>query len=115
MKADNIINDLKKEKFKPVYWLEGDENFFVDEVIKFAEHHILSDTNAAFNLTVFYGRDTDWATVMNSCRRYPMFAKRQVVIIKEAQAMREIEKLETYINKPLLSTLLFVAYKGKKV
>ena len=115
MKADNIINDLKKEKFKPVYWLEGDESFFIDEVIKFAEHHILSDTNAAFNLTVFYGRDTDWATVMNACRRYPMFAERQVVIIKEAQAMREIEKLETYINKPLLSTLLFVAYKGKKI
>jgi DNA polymerase-3 subunit delta len=115
MKAENIIDDLKKQRFKPVYWLEGDEDFFIDEVIKFAEHHLLSDTEAGFNLTIFYGRDTDWATVMNACRRYPMFSEKQVVIIKEAQAMREIEKLEAYVNQPLLSTLLFVAYKGKKV
>ncbi len=94
MKGNNIIDDLRKEKFKPVYWLEGDEDFFIDEIINFAEHHLLSDSEAGFNLTVFYGRETEWATVMNACCRYPMFAERQVVIIKEAQAMKEIEKVE---------------------
>jgi DNA polymerase-3 subunit delta len=115
MKANNIISDLQKEKYKPVYWLEGDEDFFIDEIIHIAEHNLLSESEAGFNLTVFYGRDTEWSTVINACRRYPMFAEKQVVIIKEAQAMKEIEKLEAYINKPLLSTILFIAYKGKKV
>ncbi|HVE60878.1 MAG TPA: DNA polymerase III subunit delta [Chitinophagaceae bacterium] len=115
MKADNIIDDLKKEKFKPVYWLEGEEDFFIDEIIDFAEHHVLKDTEAGFNLTVFYGRDTNWPAIINACRRYPMFAQKQVVIIKEAQAMKEIDKLEAYVNTPLSSTILFIAYKGKKI
>ena len=115
MKENNIIIDLKKEKFKPFYWLEGDEDFFIDEIIHFAEHSLLNESEAGFNLAVFYGRDTDWGTIMTACRRYPMLGERQVVIIKEAQGMKDIEKLEAYINKPLLSTLLFIAYKGKKI
>lgn len=115
MKAENIITDLKKKKFKTVYWLEGEEDFFIDEVINYAEHNILSEAEASFNLTVLYGRDTDYGTVINACRRYPMFSEKQVVLLKEAQSMREIDKLEAYVDKPLDSTLLFVAYKGKKV
>ncbi|RYZ20668.1 MAG: DNA polymerase III subunit delta [Chitinophagaceae bacterium] len=115
MKAEQIISDIKKGKTKPVYWLEGDEDFFIDQVMDYAEHHILSEAEAGFNKTVFYGRDADWASVVNAARRYPMFAERQVVLLKEAQAMRDIDKLEGYIEKPLPSTLLFVAYKGKKL
>lgn len=115
MTADKIINDLKKKIFKPVYWLEGEEDFFIDQVVHYAEHSLLPESEQSFNLSVFYGKDTDWATVVNACRRYPMFAEQQVVILKEAQEMRSIEKLETYVDKPLGSTLLFVAYKGKKV
>jgi len=115
MKLENILVDLKKRKFKPVYWLEGDEDFFIDVIINYAEHNILSEGEAGFNKTVFYGRDADWPSVINACRRYPMFSDFQVVIIKEAQAMRDIDKLESYITKPLESTLLFVAYKGKKI
>jgi DNA polymerase-3 subunit delta len=115
MKAEKIISDIKKGNTKPVYWLEGDEEYFIDQVMQVAEHDILPESEASFNKTVLYGRDTDWATVVNACRRYPMFAERQVVLLKEAQAMRDIEKLEGYIEKPLDSTLLFVAYKGKKV
>jgi DNA polymerase III subunit delta len=115
MTAQKIITDLAKKHFKPVYWLEGEEEFFIDEVIHYAEQSILSESEASFNLTVFYGRDADWATILNACRRYPMFAERQVVIIKEAQDMKGIEKLESYVEKPLSSTLLFVAYKGKKL
>ena len=110
-----IINDIRKGQFKAVYWLEGEEPYFIDQVIDFAERSILPENEASFNLTVFYGRDTAWTDVINACRRYPMFAEKQVVIIKEAQDLKGIEKLEGYVEKPLTSTLLFVAYKGKKV
>ncbi|WP_121355369.1 DNA polymerase III subunit delta [Flavisolibacter nicotianae] len=115
MTPEKIISDIKKGQFRPVYWLEGEEDFFIDQVIQFAEHKILPESEAGFNLTIFYGRDAAWADVVNACRRYPMFAEKQVVIIKEAQDLKGIEKLEAYVEKPLSSTLLFVAYKGKKV
>ncbi|MGZ3859980.1 MAG: DNA polymerase III subunit delta [Flavisolibacter sp.] len=107
--------DLAKQHYKPVYWLEGDEEYFIDQVLHYAENKILTEGEAGFNLTVFYGRDAAWTDVINACRRYPMFAEKQVVILKEAQGMRDIEKLEGYIDKPLSSTLLFVAYKNKKL
>lgn len=115
MSPEKLISDIQKGAVKPVYWLEGDESFFIDKIIDFAEQRILPETEAAFNLTIFYGRDTAWPDVINACRRYPMFAEKQVVIIKEAQDLKGIEKLEAYVEKPLSSTLLFVAFKGKKV
>ena len=115
MTLEKILSDLKKHTYKPVYWLEGEEEFFIDQVIHFAERKILSESEASFNLTVFYGRDTSWNDFINACRKYPMFSDKQVVILKEAQAMKDIDKIENYIEKPLTSTLLFVAYKGKKV
>lgn len=115
MSSEKILNDLKKQNFKPVYWLEGDEEFFIDQVINYAENKILTESEAGFNLTVYYGRDASWTDVVNSCKRYPMFSDKQVVILKEAQGMKDIEKLESYIDKPLSSTFLFVAYKNKKL
>jgi DNA polymerase III subunit delta len=115
MTPEKIIGDLKKNIHKPIYWLEGEESFFIDKIVHFAEHEILNESEAGFNLTVFYGKDADWTAVVNACRRYPMFSEKQVVLIKEAQEMRGIEKLESYIEKPLLSTILVVAYKNKKV
>ncbi len=113
MSAEKIISEWKKKKFKPVYWLEGEEDYYIDRVVDHAEHHILDESQAGFNLTVFYGRDADWASVVNACRRYPMFAEFQVVLLKEAQQMKDIDKLEGYIENPLPSTLFVVAYKGK--
>lgn len=115
MSAEKIIGDWKKKQFKPVYWLEGDEDYFIDKVVHYAEQNILSEAEAGFNLTVFYGKDADWAQVFNACRRYPMFAERQVVILKEAQQMRDIDKLEAYVENPLPSTVFVVSYKEKKV
>jgi DNA polymerase-3 subunit delta len=115
MAVEKIIADWKKKEFKPVYWLEGDEEYFIDKAINYAEHHILTESEASFNLSVFYGRDTSWTDVINTCRRYPMFAERQVVLLKEAQQMRDVEKLEGYIENPLSSTVFIVAYKEKKV
>jgi len=115
MSVDKILSDWKKNLFRPVYWLEGEEPYFIDTLMQYAEHHILSEGEAGFNLTVFYGKDADWAGVINACRRYPMFAERQVVLLKEAQQMRDIEKLEAYIENPLSSTVFVVSYKEKKV
>ncbi|MFM1774820.1 MAG: hypothetical protein RJA53_430 [Bacteroidota bacterium] len=115
MSAEKIIADWKKGNFKPIYWLEGDEPFFIDQVVHYAEHKILPEAEASFNLSIFYGKDADWSSVVNACMRYPMFADKQVVILKEAQQMRDIEKLESYIDNPLASTIFVVSYKEKKV
>lgn len=115
MSVEKIIAEWKQKKFKPVYWLEGEEPFFIDEVINYAEHNLLSESEASFNLTVFYGKDADWASVVNACMRYPMYGERQVVLLKEAQQMKDIDKLENYIQKPLASTVFVVSYKDKKL
>jgi len=115
MSVEKILSDWKKKSFRPVYWLEGEEDYYIDEVMNYAEHHILSEAEAGFNLSVFYGKDAAWADIVNACMRYPMFAERQVVLLKEAQQMRDIDKLEAYIAKPLLSTIFVVSYKEKKV
>lgn len=115
MDYQDIIKEWKQKKFRPLYWLEGEEEFFIDQVVNYAEHHLLDEAEQGFNLTVFYGKDTDWTAVINACRRYPMFAERQVVILKEAQAMRDILKLEAYIDQPLESTVFVVAHKQGKI
>jgi DNA polymerase-3 subunit delta len=76
---------------------------------------VLSEAEKEFNLTVFYGKDADWSAVVNACRRYPMFAERQVVIIKEAQAMRDIANLEVYVENPLASTILVLVHRQGKL
>jgi len=115
MTLEKTLVDLKKHQFKPIYWLEGEEEFFIDEIIDYAEKNILSGSEASFNLTILYGRDTSWPDLINACMKYPMFSDRQVIILKEAQAMKDIERLEHYVEKPLSSTLLFIAFKGKKL
>ncbi len=115
MSAEKIIAEWKKGVYKPLYWLEGEEPYFIDKVVEYAESNILQESEASFNLTVFYGRDADWTSVINACRRYPMFAERQVVLLKEAQQMKDIDKLEGYVINPLHSTVFVVAYKDKKI
>ncbi|NBR36005.1 MAG: DNA polymerase III subunit delta [Chitinophagales bacterium] len=115
MSAAAIIADWKKGKWKPVYWIEGEEEYYIDQVLQYAEHQLLPESEAAFNLSVFYGRDAAWPDVVNACKRYPMFAERQVVLIKEAQHMRDLEKLESYLEQPLASTILVIGYKEKKL
>lgn len=115
MSVEKILNDWKKGIFKPVYWLEGEEPYFIDQIVNDAEHKILSETEAGFNLAIFYGKDAEWAAVVNACRRYPMFSEKQVVVLKEAQQMRDIDKLESYIDNPLPSTIFIISYKEKKL
>jgi len=115
MSLEKILKDWKLKLYKPIYWLEGEEEYFIDKAVHYAEQSILDPAAAEFNLSVFYGKDAAWADVVNACMRYPMFSDLQVVILKEAQHMRDIAKLEAYIEKPLPSTVFIVAYKEKKV
>jgi len=113
MSAQKIIGDWKNKRYKPVYWLEGEENYYIDLVMNYAEHKILPESEAAFNLSVFYGKDASWSDVVNACMRYPMFAEKQVVLLKEAQHMKDLDRLENYIERPLGSTIFVVSYKEK--
>lgn len=115
MSYEIILQELKQRHYKPLYWLEGEEDYFIDQLTQYLENEVLSEAEKGFNLTVFYGRDANWAEVVNACRRYPMFAEKQVVILKEAQAMRDIEKLEVYIDHPLDSTIFVVAHKQGRI
>jgi len=115
MSVEKILADWKNKSFKPVYWLEGEEDYYIDKLMLEAEHSLLTESEASFNLTVFYGREANWADVVNACMRYPMFAERQVVLLKEAQQMKDLEKLEGYIAHPLSSTVFVVGHKEKKV
>jgi DNA polymerase-3 subunit delta len=113
MSVEKIIQSWKKKEFKPIYWFEGEEDYYIDHLIQFAEQNILSESEASFNLTVFYGKDADLTNVVNACKRHPMFSDFQVVILKEAQQMSSIEKLESYAENPLKTTIFIVGYKGK--
>ncbi len=82
MEVDQIQSDWRKGIFKPVYWFEGEESYYIDKLTDFAEKNILTDEELAFNLSVFYGKDAKTEDVLNACRRYPVFSDKQVVIIK---------------------------------
>lgn len=115
MTFEALEKEIKSGKIKPVYLLEGEEDFFIDRISNFFEHDLLSETEKEFNLTIFYGRDADWSSVLNACRRYPVFSEKQVVMIKEAQHMKTLEKLESYLGNPLESTALIIIYRQGKL
>ena len=113
MDYKQIIGDLKKKQFKPVYFLMGDEPYFIDRISDYIEEHALSESEKEFNQTVLYGRDVDAAAVVNAAKRYPMMSPRQVVIVKEAQQIDDIGVLEHYMVQPQPTTILVICYKYK--
>ena len=107
-----IARDLKNRIYKPVYYLMGEESYYIDKISEYIAQTVLTDEEKEFNLTVVYGSDTDVATVINAAKRYPMMAERQVVIVKEAQQLKSIEELVYYVQKPLQSTVLVLCHKN---
>lgn len=107
-----IARDLKNRIYKPVYYLMGEESYYIDKISEYIAQTVLTDEEKEFNLTVVYGSDTDVATIINAAKRYPMMAERQVVIVKEAQQLKNIEELVYYVQKPLQSTVLVLCHKN---
>lgn len=106
-----IRNDIEKGKFQPIYVLMGEESYYIDELESLIVSHALTPDEKEFNLTIAYGLDADVRVVMNECKRYPVMAERQVVILREAQNNKELDKFKFYAENPLESTILIVCYK----
>ena len=109
-----IINDIKNGNIKPIYFLMGEEPYYIDKLTEYIEDNVLSEDEKGFNQMVLYGRDVTVEDIVSNAKRYPMMADRQVVIVKEAQELsRNIDKLESYAENPQPSTVLVIAYKYK--
>ncbi|MDI1305026.1 MAG: DNA polymerase III subunit delta [bacterium] len=109
-----IVNDIKSGNIKPIYFLMGEEPYYIDKLSDYIEEKVLTEEEKGFNQTVLYGRDVSIEDIISTAKRYPMMAERQVVIVKEAQDLiRTIDKLESYAENPMSSTVLVFCYKYK--
>lgn len=109
-----IVNDIKAGNIKPIYFLMGEEPYYIDKLSEYIEQNVLAEEEKGFNQTVLYGRDVSVDDIVSAAKRYPMMADRQVIIVKEAQELsRTIDKIESYVNNPLETTVLVFCYKYK--
>ncbi|URC11510.1 DNA polymerase III subunit delta [Flavobacterium sp. B183] len=109
-----IVNDIKAGNIKPIYFLMGEEPYYIDKLSEYIEQNVLAEEEKGFNQTVLYGRDVTVEDIVATAKRYPMMADRQVVIIKEAQDLsRTIDKIESYVGNPMETTVLVFCYKYK--
>ena len=109
---EEIARDLKNRVYKPVYYLMGEESYYIDRISDYIAQTVLTEEEREFNQTILYGVDTDVASIINAAKRYPMMSEYQVVIVKEAQNVKKIEELSYYLQKPLISTILVICHKN---
>ena len=113
---NQIVADIRDGNLKPIYFLMGEEPYYIDKISDFIEDHVLDESEKGFNQVVMYGRDVSVEEIIASAKRFPMMAERQVLIVKEAQDLsRTIEKLVPYIENPQPTTVLVINYKYKKI
>jgi DNA polymerase III subunit delta len=110
-----IQADIKNNTVKPIYAFDGEEAYYIDLLCDEFEKNLLQPHEKDFNQTIFYGKDTAWNTIVNECRSYPAFANRRLVIVKEAQQLKEFTELDNYFQQPAATTVLVIAYKYKKI
>ncbi|RYU83372.1 DNA polymerase III subunit delta [Hymenobacter persicinus] len=116
---DDLLKQIQQRQFQPVYFLQGEEPYYIDLVANQLEQSVLPEHERGFNQVVLYGKDADVATILGQAKRFPMMAERSVVIVKEAQAVADLEAekswpfLEAYLKNPLQSTVLVFCYKHK--
>lgn len=108
---EEIARDLKNRVYKPVYYLMGEESYYIDRISDYIAQTVLTEEEREFNQTILYGVDTDVASIINAAKRYPMMSEYQVVIVKEAQNVKDMESLVYYVQKPLPSTILVICHK----
>ncbi len=113
MKFEEILRDLKNKIYKPVYFLHGEEEYFIDIITDYIAENVLEESDREFNQNILYGKDVDVGTIIDTARRYPMMSNYQVVIVKEAQVIKNIDELASYFEKPVESTILVVCHKHK--
>lgn len=108
---EEVVRNLKNRTYAPVYFLMGEEDYYIDRISDYILDTVLTETEKEFNQTVLFGMDTDINTVINAARRYPMMSEHQVVVVKEAQNLKNLENLTYYLQKPMPSTILVLCYK----
>ena len=114
MTYEQILSEIHKKNFAPIYFLTGEEPYFIDMISDTIEEEALDEADRAFNQIVLYGRDVDVETIANHARSFPMMGDRMVVIVKEAQDVKNLEDFEDYLDTIPETTLLVFAYKYKK-
>ena len=115
LNLQEVLSSIRQKKYHPVYLLHGDEPFFIDKISDFIEKNVLTEAEKSFNQVILYGRDTEAQTVTDHARRFPMMSLYQVVIIREAQDMRSLTQLQTYVENPSPTTILVICHKHKKL
>ena len=109
--CDDILKELRAKQYRPIYYLMGEESYYIDLITNYIANNILTETEKEFNLTVVYGGDTDITSIINAAKRYPMMSEHQIIIVKKAQSVRNMEELSYYLQKPLTSTILVLCHK----
>jgi len=115
MKYKEILNNIKNKIYHPIYFLAGEEPYFIDLISSAIEKEVLTESEKEFNLSVLYGLDVDVQTIIEQAKRYPMMSNYQVVIVREAQNLKNIDGFERYFNNPAPTTLLVICYKNTKI
>lgn len=110
-----ILRNIKSGNLSPIYFLHGEESYFIDVITKAIETGILQESEKSFNQDLFYGKEVSVKQIVDACKQYPMMAAKRVVIVKEAQNIRDIKLLDKYAANPVPSTVLCIAYKNKKL
>ncbi len=111
----SIVADIKKGSFATIYFLQGEEPYFIDQIESLIRSKVLKDVERDFNQTVMYGKDSSAGDVIDAARRAPMMTERQLVVLMEAQHLDRFADLESYVNKPNPSTVLVICYKNKTI
>ena len=112
---ESIMRELAEGKYQPVYYLHGEESYYIDKISDYIAEHALQPEERDFNQTILFGSDVSASVIADTCRRYPMMAERQVVIVKEAQNLKNTEALEKYMKQPMKTTVLVLCHKNGKI
>ncbi|GGH76618.1 MAG: DNA polymerase III subunit delta [Bacteroidetes bacterium] len=115
MTFEAIQSELNKKIYRPIYFLMGEEPYFIDAIVDRIEEEVLDESERGFNQSVLYGKDVSAQDIISEAKRFPMMSDKQVVVVKEAQHIRNIEDLKSYAEQPQPSTVLVIAYKYKKL
>ena len=115
MTYNSVMKELKERQFKPVYYLMGDEPYYIDKISDWIAENVLQPEERDFNQTILFGSDVNASQIVDTAKRYPMMSEYQVLIVKEAQNIKNTEPLEKYFKQPMRSTILVMCHKNGKI